>query len=136
MDGTECAPGKVAASFQIRSCVLMLFRAPVEHTGALCKCHPHLSVTFCPPVAASGALRATASGDPARSLRDTTAAGAPGLSLAPVPGRAEAAFAPAAGSATTLRESRSREENFPAQIVYMVFVQRVMQCCKCEIGVG
>lgn len=68
----------------------------------------------------SGALRATASGDPARSPRDTTGAGVPGRSLAPAPERAAAAFAPAAGSATTLRESRSSEENFPAQIVYSV----------------
>lgn len=67
---------------------------------------------FPPPVArrCSGALRATASGDPARSRRDTTAAGPPGQSSAPAPERAEAAFAPAAGSATTLRESGRREE--------------------------
>lgn len=65
----------------------------------------HLSLPS--PVArrCSGALRATASGDPARSRRDTTAAGLPGQSSAPAPERAEAAFAPAAGSATTLRES-------------------------------
>lgn len=55
-------------------------------------------------------------------------AGVPGQSLAPAPERAAAAFAPAAGSATTLRESKSGEEHFTAQIVYRgrVSVQQMM----------
>lgn len=55
-------------------------------------------------------------------------AGVPGQSLALAPERAAAAFAPAAGSATTLRESTSSEEHFTAQIVYTgcVSVQLMM----------
>lgn len=52
----------------------------------------------------SGASRATASGDPASSLRATMGTGAPGPSWAPAPERAEEECAPAAGSATTHRE--------------------------------
>lgn len=98
----------------------MLFRARIKHTDTIANVtliYLSLPLLSCRCLC-SGALRATASGDPARSLRDTTGAGDPGQSLAPAPERAEAAFAPAAGSAPTLRESRSSEENLPAQMVY------------------
>lgn len=129
MDGTECAPGKVAA---VSDSILRsnAFQSLDEIHWHGWKYHPDLSVTSFPVARhCSGALRATASGDPARSLRDTTGAGVPGQSLAPAPERAEAAFAPAAGSATTLRECRSSEENFPAQIVATACV---LWCCKSE----
>lgn len=52
----------------------------------------------------SGALRVTASGDPARSLRGTMEAGALGQSSARAPERVEVEFAPETDSATILRE--------------------------------
>lgn len=57
----------------------------------------------------SGALRATASGGRAKSLRDTMEAGAPGQSSARAPERVEVAFAPEADNATILREWSKRE---------------------------
>lgn len=65
-----------------------------------------LFVSFLPslPLSLSGASRAIASGDPASSRRATMGAGAPGPSSAPAPERVVVEFAPAAGSATTLRE--------------------------------
>lgn len=95
----------------------MLFRARMKYTDTVANV---TLLSFPVPRHCSGALKATASGDPARSLRDTTGAGVPGQSLAPAPGHAEVGFAPAAGSAATPRESRRSEENFPAQTVYGV----------------
>lgn len=52
----------------------------------------------------SGASKAIASGDRASSLRAMMGVGAPGQSSALAPEHAEVEFAPAADSATTLRE--------------------------------
>lgn len=61
----------------------------------------------------SGASRATASGDPASSLRATMGVGAPGRSSAPAPERAAVGSAPATGSATTHRECCGGAEYSP-----------------------
>lgn len=72
--------------------------------------------TFLPPFLCiclifSGASRAIASGDPASSLRATMGVGACGQSLALAPEHVEVEFAPAADSATTLRECCGDEDS-------------------------
>lgn len=67
----------------------------------------YLSLPLCLPSCHchfSGALKAIASGDPAKSLRDMMGIGVPGQSSALAPERVEEAFDPGVGSATTLRE--------------------------------